>query len=369
MNSLQFTEKTNIEKGIKFIDCDVHPHVNDIASLYPYMTDEWVSRLKMKGITLGSLRLPDRYAHPAGGPLRLDAVPPRGGAPGSDPVFMRHHYFDQYNLDSAILLPIQPAHLVSWVDVDMVLALVKAFNEYFLNEWIPQDKRFKYAMVVASQDPVASAAEIRRLGKNENVVAIFLPLLNILMGNRYYRPILEAAVEMNLPIITHVSAGEGTYIGLPEASGGIPSSYSERYCSGSQMAESNISSLVFEGIFEKYPTLKVGFVEYGCSFLLSHMWRMDKVWKELRVETPWVKKFPSEYIREHIRLTTQPLDEPVRERDLLTVIDLMHGEDILMFSSDYPHWDNDMPTKILNLLPEEKKRKIYYENAKAFYRF
>jgi uncharacterized protein len=369
MNTISMKQDTTIQKGLKFIDCDVHPHVNSVEDLYPYMTEDWVTRLKMKGITLGSLRLPDRYAHPAGGPLRLDAAPPSGGAPGSDPDFMIKHYFDQYNLESAILIPMQPAHLVSWVDVEMVLTLVKAFNEYYLNEWIPKDKRFKYAMVVTSQDPVASAAEIRRLGQNENVVAIYLPLLNILMGNRYYRPIIEAAVEMKLPIVTHVSAGEGTYIGLPETSGGIPSSYSERYCSGSQMAASNINSLVFEGIFEKYPTLQVGFVEYGTSFLLSQMWRMDKTWKELRVETPWVKKFPSEYIRDHIRLTTQPLDEPVRERDLITVLDLMHAEEVLMFSSDYPHWDNDMPTKVLNLLPEEKKKRIYYENARAFYRF
>jgi predicted TIM-barrel fold metal-dependent hydrolase len=354
-------------KKLRYIDCDVHPFVEKIDRLFPYMTEGWKNRFALQGINIGSLRLPDRYAHPAGGTLRIDATPPSGGRPGSDPEFVCRHYLDPYDPVAVVLNPLQPAGLAAWSDVDAVNALVAAFNDYYINEWLPLDKRYKYALVVTPQDPQHAAAEIRRLGGSKGVVAVFLSLMNILMGNKHYHPIYEASIEMGLPVITHVSGTECSYHGVPVVAGGSPSSYIERYVDLIQVAQSNVSSLIFEGIFEKYPSLRVGFVEHGFSWLLALTWRMDKAWKELRVETPWVKKLPSDYIRRHIRLTTQPLDEPEREKDLIELIGKIHGEEILMFSSDYPHWDNDMPTRVLNGLSEETKQRILYKNAEAFY--
>src|SRR5690606_16044652 len=97
------------------------------------------------------------------------------------------------------------------------------------------------------------------------------------------------------------------------------------------------------------------------------MWRLDKNYKGLRWTVPWLKRRPSEYIADHCYLTTQPIEEPDDFRHLQQILDMINGVDLLLFSSDYPHWEFDDPTMILRRLPEPVKRKIFYENAKRLF--
>ena len=99
------------------------------------------------------------------------------------------------------------------------------------------------------------------------------------------------------------------------------------------------------------------------------MWRIDKEWKGLRHNTPWVKRLPSEYMREHIRLTTQPIDGPPEARYLRQIIEQMDSDEMLMFASDYPHWHYDTPAEALPVqLEADLLSKILFENARAWYR-
>jgi predicted TIM-barrel fold metal-dependent hydrolase len=134
-----------------------------------------------------------------------------------------------------------------------------------------------------------------------------------------------------------------------------------------QIGQSNVVSLVFEGVFERFPDLKVAFVEYGFSWLLPLLWRMDREWKNFRYDTPWVKRPPAEYVREHLRFATQPMDEPDKVEDLWKLLELLGGEELLMFSSDYPHYDNDNPRVTLAKLPEGTRERVAGENAFAFF--
>jgi predicted TIM-barrel fold metal-dependent hydrolase len=67
------------------------------------------------------------------------------------------------------------------------------------------------------------------------------------------------------------------------------------------------------------------------------MWRLDKNYKGLRSSVPWLKRLPSEYIRSNCMFSTQPIEEPADPKDLLSIFDMVDAENILMFSSDYPH--------------------------------
>jgi predicted TIM-barrel fold metal-dependent hydrolase len=125
---------------------------------------------------------------------------------------------------------------------------------------------------------------------------------------------------------------------------------------------------VISGTFEKFPKLKVLFAEYGFTWLLPLVWRMDRTWRQLRHETPWVKRSPIDYVHDHIRFTTQPLDEPRDPKDLDTLINLM-GADHICFSTDYPHWDNDMPDRSLRTLSPADKQKVFFDNAHNTLRF
>lgn len=363
-------DRAEAPASYRLIDCDVHPVIPDgINSLAPYLSRSWQKRFELKGVSLSNAasRLTPRYAHPAGHIIRPDASSPEGATGGSDPEFVKEDLLDRYGIDVAILNNLQAGALAaSLAGPDESIALCAAFNDYFVDRWLPVSDRYRYAMSVPSQDPNAAANEIRRLASTKGVTAIALPLINILIGNRYYYPVYDAAEAAGLPILLHVTGTDLIYQGAPIATG-WPESYVERYVNLSQVGAANLSSLLFSGTLDRYPRLKFIFVEYGFSWVLPLMWRMDKAWAELRLETPWLHRPPSDYIRERVRFTTQPLDEPKDPKQLYALMDML-GHGTLLFSTDYPHWDNDTPGLVLQSLPQDAKQQIYWANAASAFR-
>jgi predicted TIM-barrel fold metal-dependent hydrolase len=156
--------------------------------------------------------------------------------------------------------------------------------------------------------------------------------------------------------------------GNPITPVGWPSHYLEDYVSLAQAFQSQLVSLVSEGVFARFPGLRVALIEGGFTWLPSLMWRFDKNWKGLRGEVPWVDRLPSEIIREHVRLTIQPVDEPPNQEYLLQTMEQLGSEEMLLFSTDYPHWHFDEREDALPVeLPPELERKILVENARALY--
>jgi predicted TIM-barrel fold metal-dependent hydrolase len=71
--------------------------------------------------------------------------------------------------------------------------------------------------------------EIRRIGKHPQVAAVSIPLVNMLMGHRYYWPIYQACSDLALPVYVHVTGIESIFAGTPTLSMGVADSYVERY--------------------------------------------------------------------------------------------------------------------------------------------
>jgi predicted TIM-barrel fold metal-dependent hydrolase len=103
------------------------------------------------------------------------------------------------------------------------------------------------------------------------------------------------------------------------------------------------------------------------AWLPGFHWRLDQAWKALRSEVPWVKRRPSDYVLEHVRITTQPLEEPENPRHLLQLLELFPADRLLMFSSDYPHWDFDSPARAFPSLPPAMREAIFSTNARTLY--
>ena len=94
---------------------------------------------------------------------------------------------------------------------------------------------------------------------------------------------------------------------------------------------------------------------------------MDKHWARLRSEVPHLKRPPSEYVREQVWFTTQPMEEPARASQLIDLFDRI-GWDRILFSTDYPHWDFDDPRYAFKApLSEAQRDQLLYQNAQAFY--
>jgi len=340
------------------VDTDVHPVLREgIERVVPYMPKAWQETFRQ----LPPMTAPSGLGRPfpyTGYSLALDAQPPQGGPPGSDPRFMVEDFFDRYDVGIGQLILLEALVAAgSCADPEMSAVLISAFNDWMLDEFVI-DPRMRYSLLVSSADAELAVAEIRRLGPNPSVCSVAIsPVAGKPLGDKHYRPILEAAVEHGLPMMAHgggkVPTGSETYIEdrVNVALGGWV----------------NVNSLVMQGVFERYPSLKVMIVECGFSWVVPLMWRMDAAWRRNRVDVPWLKKWPSEYIRDHIRLATQPVDDDPDAAELYRLIEVekSHLADILVYSSDYPHWDNDRPGRVLNTLSNATKAKIFCDNAKA----
>jgi predicted TIM-barrel fold metal-dependent hydrolase len=93
------------------------------------------------------------------------------------------------------------------------------------------------------------------------------------------------------------------------------------------------------------------------------LWRFDMDYRGLRREAPWLRRAPSEYFYEHVRVTTQPLEVAPSHRHMLELLELIGAEDVLCFSSDYPHWDADEIRNISRSIPEAWHSKVFRDNA------
>ena len=85
------------------------------------------------------------------------------------------------------------------------------------------------------------------------------------------------------------------------------------------------------------------------------------------MEIPWVDRAPAEIIREHVRLTLQPIDAPDQGDALLRVIEHLGSDEMLLYSSDYPHWQFDGDHAVPSGLPATLRRKILIDNPRRTY--
>jgi predicted TIM-barrel fold metal-dependent hydrolase len=344
------------------IDADVHQNFVRTLELLPWMDPAIRAYVTDSGFSLPGLLWPNPHGY-----VRAEARPPADGGPDSHYELMRTQLLDPYSVEYAVINGGDVMMLGILPNPELAAGLATAWNRWLTEDWLTRDRRFKGSMVVATQDPELAAKEIRRFGGHDDIVQV---LINggapVPYGHRRYHPIYEAAVEMGLVVGIH-PGGEGLGINSPPATG-YPTYYIELHTLFVTVAMAHVVSLVCHGVFEKYPELRVAVIEFGLAWLPGVLWRLDTNWKALRNEVPWVTKLPSETVREHMRFTTQPLEQPRSTRQLRQVLDALEGMgDMLMFSSDYPHWDADTVEQAKRL-PEDWQDRVLSENARAFYR-
>ena len=349
---------------LKFIDVDIHPK-SSIEDLRPYLSDRWWTHLQTYGTRQrqGFLK---GFAYPKSQPQasRRDSWPPGGGLPGSDLKFMKQQFLDFYPIEYAIMNPLSPTGQGDQNE-EFSAAMAFAANEFQIEGWYRKDQRLLASVVVPYEDAEASRIEIRRRAGDRRFAHVLVRSRTCeLMGKRRYWPIYEAAVEAGLPIGVHVFGTSGR----PASNTGWPSFYIEDMTEHASCCQAQVASLILEGVFERYPDLKIVMIEAGFGWMPSLGWRLDKNWTRLKDEVPHLKKAPSEYLREHFWVSTQPMEETKDPEHLLDTMGWV-GWDRIMFSSDYPHWDFDDPFLALPpSLDDERRAKIFSENARALYR-
>ncbi len=342
------------------IDVDVHPIIDSVRVL-DFLPEPWRTRFASGNRSAGGLG----YWNP-NDVMRRDAVLDDGTPIYVSPDAIALHHFDAYNLEYGILnnphigMPLSP-------EPNYAASVISAFNDVLIEDWLPVDARFLASIQVALSDPQLAAREIHRLGDHPRVAHVLLPGGSPLAyGNRYFHPIFEAAAEHDLPVALHPGP-EGTGISGQPMATGYPSSYLEWHTGLSTIYQSQLLSLVTEGVFQAFPTLKVVLLEGGVMWLPPLMWRLDKNWKALRMTSPWLDRPPSAVIQDHVMMSTQPVEEPENVRHFRAMLEMFDAENMLMFSSDYPHWDGDTPDFAGRMFPESMRARVMSENARRLY--
>ncbi|MHB1468307.1 MAG: amidohydrolase family protein [Solirubrobacteraceae bacterium] len=341
----------------RLIDTDVHEMPPSAEALLPYLAPTWQRNIRAGWKT--PFFFSYAYPHEAGF-ARADARPAGGGPPGSDFELLREQLLDRYDVTRAVLTSLfYPGD--AGVQYEFGTALARAYNDWVQEEWLRRDERLLGSICVNADDPLGAAAEIERLAEDPKRVQVMLGPRRDGYGEPRYAPIFEAAARHDLHIAIHPSANAPTAVGYP------PYLVEWRAMSGVQHGMSQVASIVFSGLLERNPRLRISMLESGWTWVPFACGRYDENYRVLRSEVPWLRRMPSDYVREHFRFATQPLEE-MSSKLFLSYIEQMGSEDLLMFSSDYPHMDADDPVRAFPRIPEQLRRKILFENARDWYR-
>jgi len=342
------------------IDCDIHPALPDFTVLLPYLDDYWREAVLSRGIDRTPL---DMTSYPVNSPLsgRPDWRPAKGN-PGTDFAMLQNQALDHFGSRFAICNVLHGAQVL--FNADMAAAFCKAINDWVAAELMDRDPRLRASIVIPWQDVDLALAEIeRRAGDHRFVQVLMLAMNEMPLGRRYYWPIYQAAERLGLPIGIHAGSA---YRHSPTPTG-WPSSYLGDYIAYGNAFEPALLSLIAEGVFVKYPALKVVLIESGVTWLPAFLWRANKTWRGVRAETPWLTRPPAEYVRDNVRMTIQPVDAPPDPDMLETVIEQIGSDEMLLFSTDYPHWHYDGDDVMPAPFSRELARKILVDNPLATY--
>jgi predicted TIM-barrel fold metal-dependent hydrolase len=334
-----------VSRPVRIVDCDVHSTITR-AMMVERASAPWRRHFERFG--LRSPPITEVYPRARNAGMRADSWPDGpGGFPGSDRELAARQLLDEYDIDFAILntLGLQDCNEVPGFAAE----LARIQNDWMWEEWLDRDPRFRAAIVVPHEYPDLAVREIERCVVDPRWVQVLLPSsAHDSLGSRRYWPIYEAAVAHGLPVSFH-TGGYGTHIGA-----GWPSFYLEEHVSYALVMQGQLLGMVCEGVFAAFPDLKLVLTEGGATWAGAVRWTLDGAWSLLRDEVPHLERRPSEYVRDHVWFTTQPMEEPDEPERFLQAVEHAQLADRLVFATDYPHWDFDSPAQSLprGLTPE-----------------
>ncbi|MBS0560542.1 MAG: amidohydrolase [Proteobacteria bacterium] len=340
------------------IDCDVHPFVPSLKALHPYLDRFWRDTFIRRG-----LEELNSTSYPTVNPLTARADwREAGGKPPSTPARLAANVLDPMGTRLAICNCLYGVQLL--YNEDMAIALTRALNDWIAREWLDADPRLRASIVVAPQNPHAAAEEIDRCAADPRFVQVLMLVSGEApLGKRQHWPIFEAAQRNNLALGIHA----GSAYRHPVTAVGWPTTFTEDYVNQAQAFQSGLTSLLAEGVFTKFPDLTVVLIESGVTWLPAHAQRLTKTWKGVRPDIPWVVQAPDEIMRARVRLTVQPFDGPPDARGLERILDHLGSDEILLFATDYPHWQFDGLEALPPGIPDGLRRKMMVDNPLRTY--
>src|ERR1700733_3756446 len=342
------------------IDCDVHVAPETFDALFPYLSDYWRQYITEAGVRLGGVA----FAYPPNAPTTASPTARELAGPSVPASYnqLKENVLDRTDPRAVVLncLTGFETHRNPYY----ATAVASAINDWLREEFLARDDRLRASLVVSTLSSDDAVTEIERVGGEPGFVQVLLPVRSdVPWGNKRNHHIFEAARKNSLHVGLHAWGRAGR---APTPSG-FTTTYLEDYLGNQPIAQAQVLSFVSEGVFERFPDLRVIVSECGFAWLAPLLWRFDKDWKGVWREVPWVKRRPSEYVREHFRFTTAPAHLPSDPAALDQLLEMMDAPGMLVYASDYPHVHGDGIPALLDQLTDGERRRVLWGNADALY--
>jgi len=344
------------------VDVDAH-YMDHIDDIYEYLDndDPWKARFE------GEL---DRRRDDIG------AVWPKDSGPGYHSEFERSDFrsrkdvldaMDDLGVDKILLIGQQMLNIPSGGGIDKrAIKYTEAYVEYLLDNVADSERGIYITIPVVHTDPERTADHIDRWGDGDAVaeVCVVPKFVEPPFGNRKYDPIYAACERKGLPIIFH-SAGSAVDQYHLE---GFETNLATNHLGFLVTGMNTITSLVVQGVPERFPDLDVIFEETGLFYIPLMMYRLDQYYLMMPEDAPLLDKLPSEYMKEFY-YGTQPMEQVPDPAHFEYVFEMIGGADRLMYATDWPHLDYDEQNAITDLpfLSEAEQAKILGGNAEEVF--
>jgi predicted TIM-barrel fold metal-dependent hydrolase len=345
------------------VDVDAHHYENEhYSEILPFMEND-----VFRQWTMGGRAQTDRAAivptnagfiQDMGGrvtryPLRRSEKTEQGGKHRD--VQLGERWMDAMSVDYSCLFPTGMLNIGMHPQKEMETDLCWAYNRWVTEKVLPESGGRLYSMLcLPFSDPAACERQVETFGGRKGVTGFMVTTVRHLQVNdnaymRLYRMLEERGLTLsfhsgpnwNEPVFRACNRFLSVHaLGF--------SFYNILHC----------TNWVINGIGERFPKLPVIWIEAGLAWIPFLMQRLDHEYMMRPSECPLLKKKPSEYMRD-MYYSSQPME--VQDRVAMEcTFRMMNAETQLLYASDYPHWDFDLPSTIYDLpfLSEKAKHNI-----------
>ena len=272
------------------------------------------------------------------------------------------------DIDGIDVQVIFPSHLSLSAEKETELAtdIARAYNDWLASFCASDPKRLKGVAMVALQDVNAAIKEARRAVEQLGFIGVMMPT-NVRdqdIGKKEYWPFYEEIERLGVGLALHggIRAAERMH-------GRFDTFISVHSLSFPFVCMAALTGLIFAGVPETFPKLRIAALEACCGWVPFLMDRLDEEFEKRFREAPLLKKKPSAYMSSEQFFYAFELEESTVPYVIGRI-----GGDKLLYSSDYPHWDTSWPKTVrmfkdrADISPADKQQ-IAWRNPQKFYGF
>jgi predicted TIM-barrel fold metal-dependent hydrolase len=348
------------------VDVDSHHYESEsMAEILEYLDDPVLRQLMMSagqanaknnGVLPTGVGYQDMGGRVTRYPLRKME---KAEGPDHRDVTLTKRWMDAIGVDVAILFPTPMLQLGVHPQVEVEVALARAYNRWLCEKVLAKEPRIRSMLYLPFNDAEASFRMVQEFSKHEGVCGFMVTAARYRpVHHNSYMKTYALLEDLNLPLGFHAAYNWN------DQSMSMLNRFISVHALGFTFHNMvHMANWIINGLPERFPNLKVVWIESGLAWIPFMMQRFDNEYMMRSSEAPALKKLPSDYMRDMF-FTSQPM-EMTDMGALETTMRMIKAETQLMYSSDYPHWDFDLPSTIYDLpfLTENAKRNILGGNA------